>query len=487
MPLMSEKEYIRSLRDLGTVVFIEGEKVENPVDHPLARPSANAVAMTYKLAGEAEHEELLTAESHITGKKINRFTHIQRNREDLLKKVKMERLLGQKTASCFQRCAGLDGMNSVYAVTHDMDAELGTSYHKRFCDFLVRVQEDDLVVAAAMTDPKGDRSLAPHGQPDPDQYLRVVDERDDGIVVQGAKMHITGCTNSHWVMFMPTRALREEEGDYAVVGAVPMNAPGIKIIYGRQSADTRKSEYGGADSGNKTFGGCEGIVVFDGVFVPNEQVFMLREWQYAQPLIELFASLHRVSYGGCKVGVGDVLIGATALVAEVQGTARASHVRDKIVEMVHLNETLHAGGLAASVNGTCHASGAWRVDYLLGNVCKQNVTRFPFEIARLAQDIAGGILATMPSVSNLENEEIGPYVRKFLATSEHYGPEDRMNLIRLIENLTLGAGAVSYLTESVHGAGSPQAQRIMIQRIAPFEKMKNLAREIAGVKAGPEG
>ncbi len=486
MPLMSEEQYIQSLRDLGAVVFIEGEKVENVVDHPLARPSANSVAMTYCLAQDPEHQELMTAESHITGNEINRFTHIQMSRDDLIKKVKMERLCGQKTASCFQRCAGLDGMNSVWAVTYDMGADLGANYHKRFTDFLVRVQDEDLVVAAAMTDPKGDRSLAPHQQPDPDQYLRIVDERDDGIVVQGAKMHITGATNSHWVMFMPTRALGEQDKDWAVVGAAPMNAPGVKIIYGRQSADTRKKEFGGCDAGNEKFGGCEGIVVFDGVFVPNEFIFMKREYQYAQRLIELFASLHRVSYGGCKVGVGDVLIGAAALIAEVQGTARASHIRDKIVEMVHLNETLHSGGLAASVNGTRHASGAWHVDYLLGNVCKQNVTRFPFELARLAQDITGGIMATMPSVSNIDNAEIGPYVKKFLRTSEHYEPEDRMKLVRLIENMTLGPGGVSYLTESIHGAGSPQAQRIMIQRIAPFEKMKDLAREIAGVKAGPE-
>ncbi len=480
--MISAKAYIESLRTLGTDTYIEGKKVDVPVDHPLARPSVNTIATTYRLAESASHNSLMTAKSHITGRQINRFTHIQRDVPDLIAKVEMLRLMGQKTASCFQRCAGLDCLNSVFAMTHDMDSDLGTSYHKRFTDFLVRVQDEDLVVAAAMTDPKGDRSLSPSRQMDQDQFLRIVDETPEGIVVRGAKMHITGCTNSHWIMFMPTRALGEEDRNFAVVGAVPINTKGIKIIYGRQSADTRRLEFNGQDVGNQHFGGCEGIVIFDDVFVPNETVFMKREYQYAQPLIELFASLHRVSYGGCKVGVGDVLIGATALIAEIQGTAGASHVRDKIVEMIHLNETLHAGGLAACVKGAVHTSGACRVDYLMANVCKQNVTRFPFEIARLAQDITGGILATMPSVATLDSKDIGAYVQRFLKTSETYDTVDRMKLVRLIENMTLGAGAVSYLTESVHGAGSPQAQRIMIQRIAPLEQMKNLAREIAGIQ-----
>ncbi len=476
--MITGKDYLESISNLGTETYIEGKRTGSAAEHPLARPSANSVAMSYELAQHAEYEALMTAKSHLTGKTINRFCHVQHSIDDLLAKVRMLRLIGQKTASCFQRCAGLDAMNSLYAITHDMDRNLGTSYHKRFTDFLVMVQEEDLVVAAAMTDPKGDRSLPPHQQPDPDRFVRIVDETPEGIVINGAKMHITGCTNSHWIIVMPTRALGEADSAYAVVGAVPMNTPGVKIIFGRQASDTRRIEDNGSDAGNRNFGGCEGIVVFENVFVPKKTVFMQREFQYAQPLIELFASLHRVSYGGCKVGVGDVLIGAAALIAEVQGTARASHIRDKLVEMVHLNETLHAGGLAACVNGACHSSGAYHVDFLMANICKQNVTRFPFEIARLAQDITGGILGTMPSLSTLNGNEVGTLVRKYLKTSENDNVEDRMKLIRLIENLTMGSGAVSYLTESVHGAGSPQAQRVMIQRIAPMDKMKNLARDI---------
>ena len=223
------------------------------------------------------------------------------------------------------------------------------------------------------------------------------------------------------------------------------------------------------------------MVVFDDVFVPDERIFMKGEYPLAGRLVELFAANHRASYGGCKVGVGDVLIGATAAIADVQGTARASHVKDKIAEMIHLNETLHAGALASAGRGYRTVSGAYAVDPLLANVCKLNVTRFPFEISRLAQDIAGGLLVTMPSLEDRDNPQVGSYIRKYLAGKSDAGSEKRMRLLRLIENITLGTGAVSYLTESIHGAGSPQAQKIMITRLAQLESAKSYAFKLCGL------
>jgi 4-hydroxybutyryl-CoA dehydratase/vinylacetyl-CoA-Delta-isomerase len=280
---------------------------------------------------------------------------------------------------------------------------------------------------------------------------------------------------------VPTRALSEEDKDYAVAFAVPADAEGVTFVYGRQPSDTRRLEESGSDVGNLYYGGCESMVVFDDVFVPDERVFMKGEYPMTGPLIELFAAHHRASYGGCKVGVGDVLIGATSAIAEAQGTEKASHVKDKLAEMVHLNETLHAGALASALKGFKTASGAYAVDPLLANVCKLNVTRFPFEISRLAQDIAGGILVTMPSLDDRNNPHIGEYVKKYLVGKAGVDSERRMRLLRLIENITIGAGAVSYLTESIHGAGSPQAQKIMITRFADFDAAKSYAFKICGI------
>jgi 4-hydroxybutyryl-CoA dehydratase/vinylacetyl-CoA-Delta-isomerase len=481
MALLTGDNYLSSLRELGRHVYIQGEKIRNVPDHPIAGPPAMAIAETYFQAEQDKMKSLFTARSHLTGDTVNRFTHIQQSIEDLVSKILMLREMGRKTACCFQRCAGLDCMNTVFAITHDMDQTYGTEYHQRFKDFMKHIQASDLVTAACMTDTKGDRSLSPSQQEDKDQYLHIVEERNGGIVVRGAKLHITGAVNSHELIVVPTRALKEEDRDYAVAFAVPADTRGISFIYGRQPSDTRRLEAGRSDVGNLFFGGCEAMVVFDDVFVPEERIFMKGEYPMAGPLIELFAAHHRASYGGCKVGVGDVLIGAAAAIAEAQGTSRASHVKDKIAEMVHLNETLHAGALASAGKGYQTASGAYAVDALMANVCKLNVTRFPFEISRLAQDIAGGLLVTMPSLVDRDNPDIGKYIDKYLGGKSDVDSDKRMRILRLIENITLGTGAVSYLTESIHGAGSPQAQKIMIARLADLESAKLYAFRLCGI------
>lgn len=480
--MLTANEYFESLRKLNLKVYMFGRKVENLVDHPMIRPSINSVAKSYELAEQPEYEELMTATSSLTGKKINRFTHLHQSTDDLINKVKMLRLMGQKTASCFQRCVGFDAFNAVDSVTKEMDDSLDTDYHRRFRDFLQYVQENDLVVDGAMTDTKGDRSKRPSQQEDPDLYLRVVDKNTEGIIVRGAKVHQTGALSSHEILVMPTQAMGEEDRDYAVCFAIPADSPGITYIYGRQSCDTRKLEGGTIDVGNCRYGGHEAMVIFDDVFVPWERVFMCGEYKFAGLLVERFAGYHRQSYGGCKVGVGDVLIGAAAQVAEYNGTARASHIKDKLIEMIHLNETLYACGIACSSQGQPTASGTYLIDLLLANVCKQNVTRFPYEIARLAEDIAGGLMVTMPSEQDFRHPEIGKYIKKYLKGVAGVPTEYRIRILRLIENITLGTAAVGYRTESMHGAGSPQAQRIMISRQSDLEHKKKLARVIAGIE-----
>jgi len=479
--MKTPEQYIESLRKLKLEVYLLGERVKNPVDHPVIRPSLNSVAMTFQIAQEEASKELAMTRSHLTGKPINRFTAIHQTPADLVNKVKMQRLLGQKTASCFQRCVGMDAMNSLYSTTFEIDEKYKTPYHDRFKEFLLRVQEEDLVVDGAMTDVKGDRSLRPTQQADPDLFLHVVERRKDGIVVRGAKSHQTGMINSHEVIVMPTMALREDEKDYAVCFTVPTDTPGLLFIYGRQSSDTRKLEGSTIDVGNHKYGGHEVLAIFDNVFVPWDRVFLCGETEYVGVLVERFAGFHRQSYGGCKVGVGDVLIGAASLAADYNGAAKASHIVDKITEMIHLNETLYSCGLACSAEGHKTKAGSCEIDMLLANVCKQNVTRFPYEIARLAEDIAGGLMVTMPSEKDLRHERTGPYIQKYLKGVASVPTEHRMRVLRLIENITLGTAAVGYRTESMHGAGPPQAQRIMIRRQSDLEAKKKIAKHIAGI------
>ncbi len=491
MALMTGAQYIESLRKLNTRVYMFGEKVENWVDHPIIRPSINSVAVTYDLANDPMYEDLMTATSNLTGEKVNRFTHLHQSTQDLMNKVKMQRLLGQKTGSCFQRCVGMDAFNAVYSTTFEIDEKYGTQYHENFKKFLTMVQKEDLVVDGAMTDPKGDRGKAPHAQADPDMFVHIVERREDGIVVRGSKAHQTGSINSHWHIIMPTIAMREDDKDYAVSFACPSDAEGLFMIYGRQSCDTRKLEEGNdLDVGNSKFGGQEALVVFDNVFIPNEYIFMAGEYDFAGMMVERFAGYHRQSYGGCKVGVGDVVIGAAALAAEYNGAQKASHIKDKLIEMTHLNETLYSCGIACSAEGAPTKAGNYQIDLLLANVCKQNITRFPYEIVRLAEDIAGGLMVTMPAKSDFESdmvvgkngETIGDICKKYFVGADNVPVMDRMKVLRLLENLCLGTAAVGYRTESMHGAGSPQAQRIMISRQGNIEGKKQLAKDIAGIK-----
>lgn len=482
MALMTGEQYVESIRKMNMQIYLFGEKIENPVDNPILRPSLNSVKATYDLAQMPEYEDLMTVTSSLTGEKINRFCHLHQSTDDLIKKVKMQRLMGQKTASCFQRCVGLDAFNAEFSTTYEIDKAHGTNYHERFTNYMKFVQENDYTVDGAMTDPKGDRALSPSKQADPDLYLRVVERRPDGVVVRGAKAHQTGICNSQEVLVMPTIALSPEDKDYAISFAVPVDAEGVFMIVGRQSCDTRKLEGSKIDVGNSEFGGVEALTIFDNVFVPNDRIFLNGETEFAGMLVERFAGYHRQSYGGCKVGVGDVLIGAAALIADYNGAQKASHVKDKLIEMTHLNETLYSSGIACSAEGTKMEAGNYQIDLLLANVCKQNVTRFPYEIARLAEDIAGGLMVTAPSEKDLKDPKIGPYVEKYLAGVKGISVENRLKILRLIENITLGTAAVGYRTESMHGAGSPQAQRIMISRQGNINGKKALAKAIAKIE-----
>lgn len=476
------KEYIESLRGRNIKVYVKGQllKSEEVVDHPFIRGHVNSAALTFELAHDPAHEDLMTAKSHLTGRKINRFTHIHQSVDDLIKKVKMLRMISQKTGTCYQRCVGFDALNALYTVTFEMDKKLGTEYHQRLKKFLEYVQENDTMVAGAMTDPKGDRSLRPGLQADPDLFVHVVEKNDQGIVIRGAKAHMTGMVNSHQMLIMPTMAMAPEDKDYAVCCAVPVDAAGILHIFGRQTNDDRKCE-GDIDQGNARYGivGGECLTVLENVFVPWDKVFMCGETEFSGLLVERFACYHRQNYGGCKGGVSDVVIGAAAVMADMSGYGKAAHVKEKLNEMIHLAESLYACSIACSAEGKPTASGAYYVDPLLANVGKHNVTRLIYDIDRLAQDIGGGITATMPSESDLKNPEIGKYVEKYLKGVATVPTEYRMRIARLIENMTGGTA----LVESMHGAGSPQAQKVFYSKLSNLEHKKRCALDIAGVPA----
>jgi 4-hydroxybutyryl-CoA dehydratase / vinylacetyl-CoA-Delta-isomerase len=463
--MRTPEQYIDSLRARSLRLYVDGELVEDPVGHPKVAPSIRSVAMTYALAHDPEHAALATAHSDLIDGPVNRFTHLFVEPADLVRKLELQRILGRATGTCFQRCVGMDALNALFVATW----EAGEEAHARFVAWLRGVQTRDEVLCGAMTDPKGNRRERPTAQPD--AFVRVVERRPDGVVIRGAKVHQTGAANSHQVVVMPGGMLRAGEEDFAIAAAMPVDAPGVTMVLGRQPSDERK---GTVDAGNR-FGGQEAVVLFDDVFVPTERVFLDGDLKACGVLLEAFAGYHRASYGGCKPGNFDVMIGGAAALAELNGVRGSSAVRDKLVEMVHLAETIHGVGLAASSRSTQHGCGTWQVDPVLANCCKQNVTRLPYEIGRIAEDLAGGMLGTMPSLADLDHPEIGDALRTAV------GGEERARLLRLLESMTYGAGAVALRLECMHGAGSPAAQRIVLERHTDWDARMARARELAGI------
>lgn len=478
MSMMTGKEYIESLREQNPEVYFFGQKIRRIVDEPMFLPHIHTAAMTYELAHRPEYEEIMTATSHLTGEKINRFTHIHQGIEDLVKKVRMMRMLGQKTGTCFQRCVGLDGLNGIYVTTYDIDQKYGTDYHERFKNWLTEVQKNDWMPSGAMTDARGDRSLRPHQQKNKDTYLHIKERLKDGIIVSGVKAHITGAINSHEILTMPTRTMEEEDKEFALSFAIPSDTKGVTFVFSRQTNDTRRLD-SPLDAGNPKYGivGGEAIIIFKDVFVPKERVFMAGEYDFTTELVETFAGYHRSNYGGCKVGLADVVIGGSYWTVDAHGISKVSHIIDKLTDMIAMAETCWSCTLACSYEGYKTPSGAYHINPLLANVVKLNITKMVYEWMRLAQDIAGGKIITLPSEKDLENPDIGKTIEECFVGKEGFSTSNIIKMLRLIENMSVGAG----LPEAMHGAGSPAAQKIMIARRSGIERKVDLAKSVAGI------
>lgn len=484
MGMISASEYVKSIRNSKAKVYYAGKQISNLVEHPVTKPAVNVVAATYALAEDPKWHDIMIAKGE-DGQNCNVCCSLMKSPKDLVKKYKTVRAVATETGRGNVRTVGLDAINSVGSIVYEIDKEIGTEYSDRFLAWLKNVQERDQAISGAITDAKGVRTLRPKEQPDPDHYVHVIEERKDGIVVKGAKVHQTMAPTSHWHLVAPTTAMREQDAEYAIVFAVPSDAEGVIHFYGRQMGDARKTEGCEMDLGNVHYGSCESLIIFENVFVPWEHVFLYKEWQFTRRVVERFANYHRQGYGASRAAMADVLIGAVYSLAKMYGLADRTIIKEKLTEMIHLGETMYACGLAASYEGHATPSGIYVVDEILVNASKLNVTRFPYEIARLAQDIAGGIYATCPHEKDFKDPKMGKYIEKYLKTDPNIPTEHRIRLVRLVENLCFGTGSTYFLAESMHGAGSPEAMKLRIRDFANFEKKAGEARRLCGIDDNP--
>jgi 4-hydroxybutyryl-CoA dehydratase/vinylacetyl-CoA-Delta-isomerase len=477
MAVKTVEEYYDSLKELHPTAYILGEKVENPYDHPLIKHMVAGVAETYNLANDAEGKKHLVTKSDLIDEEVSRFNKFYKSRDDLLAKVRMLKFLTQRIGTCFMRCTGMDAMNAVGIEAYNCDQKYGTKYWERLLNFVKMVQRNDYVVFSGVTDVKGDRSLRPSEQKDPDVYLHMVDRNDEGIVVRGAKIHQTGSLCSHWGLVVPTREMREADKDYAVCFAFPSDADGVIHIYGRGTLEARALE--DCDLGNARYSKFAPMVIFNDLFVPWKNVFLCGEYEFAGQMVRNFGNYHRHSHGGCKCGVGDVLIGAAAAAAEYNGLKRVSHINNKLAEMLKTVEAIYGCSVAASVEGEPTASGIYNVDPVLSNTSKLYEGKELQEVIRMMIEIAGGQVADLPSDKDMEHPEIGPMLKRYLKGADSVSTEDRIRLFRLIEKLAFESRDI---VSNIHGAGSPETHRMTILRHADIDAKKKLAKRLAGIE-----
>jgi aromatic ring hydroxylase len=475
--MRTSKEYLEKLAGMRKNIYLHGQVIGR--DHPIVVARSKAIQLTFDLANDSKFSDLLTVSSHISDKKINRFTHIHQNSEDLLKKQEMTRKLCNLTGGCIQRCMGCDAMNALSVATKNADLRYGTDYHDRWLKYLAFFQENDLVASCAQTDAKGDRSLRPGEQADPDQYVHVVERREDGVVVRGAKLHNTMSPYADEIIVIPTRALTGTEQDYAIAFAIPADAEGVYLV-GREGYFSKREP--GMEAPIGEYGDIESFTVFDNVFVPNERIFLNGETDIGGGLALYFALYHRHSYTGCKPGTGDVLLGTTALMADYLGIEKMGHVREKLSEMISVCELVYAAGIAASIKSTKAPSGTQIPNVIYANVGRRHAGHNIYHEYNTLCDIAGGLPATLPLSSEYNSPVVGNFVRKYVSRRDGVSAENHYRAAHLASDLLTSEFATILQIAGVHGGGSPIMEDIAIMGSYDLNTKKSLAKYLAGIK-----
>ncbi|MGA1822481.1 MAG: 4-hydroxyphenylacetate 3-hydroxylase N-terminal domain-containing protein [Thermoplasmatota archaeon] len=475
--MKTPEEYRESLRSMRPNIYKFGELIEDVTIHPLTRRTVEGHARIFAEAQKDQYRDLLTTTSHLTGETISRYLSVIKDEKDMIDNVKMKRLMFEITGTCTGgRCVGFNGINAMWATTYDCDQEMGTNYHERLKAWLIDAQRGDITIAGALTDPKGDRSKSATEQDDPDMSLRMVEKRDDGIVVRGAKVMICGVAASNEIFVIPGTGYREDASDYAISFVIPRDIENLTIVEARHPSDSRDLE-DGFDNPVEGGGITQAYLLFNDVFIPNERVFMAGEYKYAIHGVMNFIAPYRSAIGGCVAGQGDVMVGAAALMARANGL-NEKVFKDKLTKMMMNNETTFGMGIAAGVMGKKHPSGVWIPDALLSNVNKVHVGTLPYETKRLAQDIAGGIAETgcLPSCQDINDPNYGDLLKKYLKAN--CDGETRARIARLIEWLTIGAGVPGCM----HGGGSPDGAKLIVAARSDLEGYIKLARMVGNIE-----
>ncbi len=477
MALRTPEEYRASLRD-GRRVFFRGERVADVTTHPALAEAVDHATIDYCMAEDPKYRELAVVGQG--NEAYSRYFHIPRDGEDLLKRSRLIEAATRegRTLVVLIKEIGSDALFGLHVVAADVDTRLRTSYLSRVESFYRHCRDNDLAMAVAQTDVKGDRSRGPADQDHPDYYVRVAERRPDGIVVRGAKVHTSVSVNANELIVLPTRALGEHDADYAVAFAVPVDTPGLTLIASPHGTGPRDPFERPLSAGRKMF---ETLTVFDDVFVPSERVFLCGEWQAAGPLALGFVEFHRFTAISYKLPLVDLLVGSAFLLAEYNGLTRVGHVRDKLARLVAYAEMLRALTHAAAAR--CHIvePGIAVPDPMLVNLAKLHFASGYHQAVAMAQDVAGGLLVTAPAAEDLSSPETAEYVKRYLGGANATTAEARLRAMNVLSDLTASDFGGYQEVLAVHAEGSIEAEKLTALRNYDPRSAMEYARRMAGI------
>jgi aromatic ring hydroxylase len=485
--MRTKEQYLKDLEKKNKNLYFNGAKIDRLDEHQL--PATNVMGLTFDVAFDPELKDLSTATSHLTGETISRFNHIHQSVDDLHKKQDLTRTVGNMVGVCIQRCMGIDAANAINAVSFEASKspDRKTDYYANWLKWLENFQKNDLVGSCAQTDQKGERLKRPAQQTDPDMYVHVVEEKADGIVVRGCKVHISEASISDEILVVPNRAIMPDEKEYALCFAVPSDHPEIKQVVSFHNHNKRDVFKNGFEVGY-----TDSYIIFDDTFVPWDRVFLCGETMHGGAAALLFALFHRHSYSGCKPAMLDYVIGLAGLAAEINGIEKTPHVREKLAELIMIGELGYAAGYTASALGSpqVYMPGAGFVPYgpgsyiphsIYANVGRCLTGEGVFHEQETLCAIAGGLPATFPYEKDFTNPDTEALLKKYLNRNPNMPIEDQIKFWYQFVDFTCShtAGVGNY--GAYHGGGSPIMEQIAITTQYDIKSRKDNVRRLAGM------
>ena len=451
------------------------------MEHPELRAGAEHTALDYHLAEDEAHRDLFTAICPDSGDRVSRYFLPPANTEDLLKRREMIETSTREGSGVVLliKEIGTDALFSLRLVARQIDEKYGTGYLDRVKNYHAECRDRDLSMAVAQTDAKGrPQPPAVPADPSPTTTCASWSAVRTASWSAGAKAHTTGTAFVDEVVVLPTRAISEEDKDYAVAFAVPVNTPGVRLIASPFGFSGESTYHHPVSSKHHL---VETLTVFDDVFVPNERVFLAGEWDFAGVLANAFVEFHRFTAVSYKPPLLDLFIGAASLIAVYNGVEKASHIRDKATRLITYTETVRALTRAAAMD--CKVVDGIAVpDTLTTNIAKYHFANNYHEAVRDVQDIAGALLVTGPSEADWHNEETRGDLERYLGGRKGVPTMDRMKAINLIRDLTASDFGGYHELLAIHAEGSLEAQKITIFRGYDLLRCMDIAKKAAGIE-----